>query len=79
MEITRELRSRVEACFDRLRPALIADGGNLELIEIEEDGTVRIALQGACATCPALLATVRFAVEPALREEVPEVTGVVPV
>lgn len=73
------LRARVEAAVDRLRPALLQDGGNLELLGVSEDGTVRIELQGACVGCPAQAATVRLVVEPALRSEVPGVTAVVPV
>jgi Fe-S cluster biogenesis protein NfuA len=79
MRISQELRQRVEAALDRLRPALIADGGNVELIDVDPDGTVRVALQGACATCPAIHATVRFAIEPALCEDVPQVKAVIPV
>ena len=72
------MRKRVELALDRLRPALLQDGGNLELLEVAEDGTVRIELQGACVTCPAQAATLRHAIEPALRREVPEVIAVVP-
>ena len=73
-----DLRRRIELALDRLRPGLLQDGGNLELLEVAEDGTVRIELQGACVTCPAQTATLRHAIEPALRREVPEVIAVVP-
>lgn len=76
---TRTLRHRVEAALDRLRPALLQDGGNVELVEVQEDGTVRIELQGACATCPAQAATVREAIEPELREQVDAAVAVVAV
>lgn len=78
-ELVRPLRRRVETALDRLRPALVADGGNVELVGVDEDGTVRVALQGACTACPAQGATLRYGVEAALREEVPEVTSVVAV
>jgi Fe-S cluster biogenesis protein NfuA len=78
-ELTRALRRRVERILDGLRPALIADGGNVELVDVDEDGTVRVALQGACATCPAQGATLRYGLEAALREEIPEVSSVVAV
>jgi Fe-S cluster biogenesis protein NfuA len=71
------LRRRVELALDRLRPALLQDGGNLELLELAEDGTLHIELQGACVSCPAQAATLRYAIEPALRREVPEVIAVV--
>jgi Fe-S cluster biogenesis protein NfuA len=71
------LRDRVEMALDALRPALIADGGNVELLDVAEDGTVCVVLQGACATCPAQSATIRFGVEAALRAQIPEITAVV--
>jgi len=71
------LRRRVELALDRLRPGLLQDGGNLELLELSEDGTVHLELQGACVTCPAQAATLRYAIEPALRREVAEVIAVV--
>jgi Fe-S cluster biogenesis protein NfuA len=74
---TRELHERVEAVLDRIRPALVADGGNVELLGVAGDGTVRLELQGACAACPALSATLRYAIEPALQREVAGIRGVV--
>ena len=68
---TNALRDRVEIVLDGLRPALIADGGNVELLDVAEDGTVCIVLQGACANCPAQSATIRFGVEAALRARDP--------
>jgi len=73
-----QLRRRVELAIDQLRPALLQDGGNLELIDVSEDGTVRVELQGACVHCPAQAATLRFGLEPALRRAVPEVIALVP-
>jgi Fe-S cluster biogenesis protein NfuA len=77
--VANALRRRVELALDRLRPALLQDGGNLELLDVAEDGTVRIELQGTCVQCPAQAATLRHALEPALRREVPEVVAIVPV
>jgi Fe-S cluster biogenesis protein NfuA len=71
--------SDVEAALDRLRPALVADGGNVELVGVDDDGTVRVTLQGACANCPAQLATVRVGLEEPLVKGVAGVTAVVPV
>ncbi len=67
----------VEAQLDRLRPALVADGGNVELLGVDADGTVRVTLQGQCATCPAQIATLRLGIEEPLREAIPAVMGVV--
>ncbi|MGK0486562.1 MAG: Fe-S cluster biogenesis protein NfuA [Myxococcota bacterium] len=63
--------------LDRLRPGLVADGGNVELIDVEADGTVRIAMQGACADCPAQPATLRVGIEEPLRQAIPGVTAVI--
>lgn len=67
----------VESWLDRIRPALVADGGNVELLAVDRDGTVRVALQGACSECPAQLATLRVAIEEPLRKSFPGVLSVV--
>lgn len=72
-------REEVEAVLDRLRPGLIADGGNVELVDIEGDGTVRLAMQGACATCPAQTATLRVGLEEPLRKALPGIPAVLAV
>ncbi len=61
-------REAVESWLDRVRPAIVADGGNVELLSVERDGTVRIALQGACVECPARLATLRVGIEEPLKK-----------
>ena len=70
-------RRAVEAWLDRIRPALVADGGNVELLSIQPDGTVHIALQGACASCPAKLATLRIGIEAPLKKALRGVRSVV--
>lgn len=72
-------RKIVEAWLDRVRPALVADGGNIELIGIDHDGTVRVALQGACVDCPAQLATMRIGVEEPLKRAVRGIRAVIAV
>jgi len=71
------LRDAVEAQLDRLRPALIADGGNVELVGVDADGTVRVTFQGYCATCPAQVATLEIGLQTPLMATVPGVTSVV--
>lgn len=66
----------VRRALDLLRPGLVADGGNAELVGIGEDGTVHVQLQGACAACPAREMTRKHVLEPALRARVPGVTSV---
>ncbi len=77
--LAKPLRDRVEAVLDALRPALLADGGTVELVEVDEDGTVRVSFEGACAGCPAQLATLRLGIEPVLRAEVPGFSALVAV
>ena len=71
------LREAVELELDRLRPALVADGGNVELLGIDADGTVRVTFQGQCATCPAQQATLRVGIEKPLLDAVPGLVGLV--
>lgn len=68
---------QVRRALDLLRPGLVADGGNAELISVSEDGVVRLVLQGACARCPAREMTRKLVLEPALRARVPGVTVVI--
>lgn len=70
------LRERVEVALDKIRPALQADGGDLELIDVTDDGRVTIRLTGACGSCPMSQMTLKMGVEQRLREEVPEVVSV---
>jgi len=69
----------VEMVLDRIRPGLIADGGNLELLGVDSDGTVRVVMQGECAHCPAQQATLRIAIEEPLRKAFGGVTSVIAV
>ncbi|HTO54662.1 MAG TPA: NifU family protein [Myxococcota bacterium] len=66
----------VRKALDVVRPGLVADGGNAELLSVGEDGLVRLELQGACARCPAREMTRRLVLEPALKARVPGVTAV---
>jgi Fe-S cluster biogenesis protein NfuA len=78
-ELARRLRTQVEAVVDRLRPGLLADGGNVELVGVDGSGVVSVLFQGACTRCPAQLATLRFVIEATLRKEIPAISQVVPV
>ena len=71
------MKEKVEAALDKIRPMLQADGGNVELIEVGEDGVVKVRLQGACAGCPMSQMTLKNGIERILKEAVPEVTSVV--
>ena len=70
------MRERVQEALDKIRPALQADGGDVELVDVTEDGVVKVALQGACRGCPMSQLTLANGVERVLKEEVPEVQRV---
>ena len=71
------LRSRVEEILDLMRPAVQADGGDLELVAVTDDGEVRIRFHGACVGCPSSTMTLHSGIERNLKMHVPGVTGVV--
>lgn len=73
-------KDRVEKALDNIRPALQADGGNVELVDVDEEkGIVRVRLVGACAGCPSSQITLAMGVERVIRENVPEVKEVLSV
>ena len=69
------MREDVEKALQKIRPALQADGGDIELVDIE-DGVVKVKLTGACGGCPMSQMTLKQGVERVLRQEVPEVKEV---
>jgi Fe-S cluster biogenesis protein NfuA len=68
----------VERVLDELRPYLMADGGNVEIVEIDGP-VVKVRLQGACGSCPSSTMTLKMGIERKLRESIPEVSEVVQV
>lgn len=70
------MREKVEAALDKIRPVLQADGGNVELVDITDNGIVQVRLQGACHGCPMSQITLKNGVERVILKEVPEVKGV---
>ena len=70
------MQERVQAALDLIRPALQADGGDVELVEVAEDGVVKVKLVGACRGCPMSQLTLANGVERVLKEQVPEVVRV---
>ena len=69
------MKERVEKALETIRPALQADGGNIELIDVV-DGIVKVRLTGACGGCPMSQMTLKMGVERVLKQQVPEVKGV---
>jgi Fe-S cluster biogenesis protein NfuA len=69
------MQEKVKAVLDKIRPSLQADGGDVELVAVE-DGIVKVRLKGACAGCPMSQMTLKNGIEKLLKREVPEVTAV---
>ena len=69
------MRENVERALDNIRPALRADGGDIELIDVV-DGVVKVRLTGACGGCPMSQMTLKMGVEKVLKQQVPEVKSV---
>ena len=72
------MRDDVEGVLDKIRPSLIRDGGNVELVDVN-DGTVRVKLTGACDGCPMAAMTLKLGIEQLLMQEIPEIKEVVAV
>ncbi|MBA7518157.1 Fe/S biogenesis protein NfuA [subsurface metagenome] len=72
------MKEKVEAVLAQVRPALQADGGDVELVDVNE-GIVRLKLKGACAGCPMATMTLRHGIERILKEQIPEVKEVIAV
>ncbi|MFA5319987.1 MAG: NifU family protein [Candidatus Omnitrophota bacterium] len=73
------MKQKVEAALEKIRPMLAADGGNVELVEVTEDGVVRVKLTGSCGCCAMSQFTLKMGIERILKQEVPEVKEVVSV
>ncbi|HOA71248.1 MAG: NifU family protein [Bacillota bacterium] len=70
------MEARVKEVLDQIRPSLQADGGDVELVEVTEDGVVKVRLTGACGTCPFAVMTLKGGIERILKREIPEVKEV---
>jgi len=70
------LKEKVEKALNNVRPGLIADGGNVELVDVSEDGIVKVKLVGACGSCPMAAMTLQYGVTTAIKQAVPEVKEV---
>ncbi len=70
------LKEKVESTLEKIRPSLQADGGDVELIDVNEEGVVKVKLQGACASCPMSTMTLKMGIEKILKQNVPEIISV---
>jgi Fe-S cluster biogenesis protein NfuA len=73
------VRDKVQGVINLIRPAVQADGGDIELVDVTGDGVVQIRFHGACHGCPSSTMTLQMGIERNLREKIPEVKQVVPV
>ncbi len=74
---TKSLRQRVVAVLDQIRPLAQADGGDIELVDVDTDGVVSVRLKGACIGCPSAAITLTLGIERNIKEQIPEVKRVV--
>ena len=72
------MKEQVQTVLDKIRPSLQADGGDVELVNVEQ-GIVKVKLTGACAGCPMSQMTLKMGIEKLLKKEIPEVKEVVSV
>ena len=70
------MEEEVKKALEELRPHLQADGGDVQLIDVDENGTVKVRLQGSCAGCPMSQMTLKMGIEKILKQNVPEVERV---
>lgn len=70
---------KVKAVIEEIRPNLRADGGDVQIVEVTEDGRVKVKLVGACGHCPMSTMTLKMGIEKRLKERIPEVKEVVAV
>jgi len=71
------MKEKVEKALEKIRPMLEADGGNVDLVEVTDDGIVKLKLTGTCSCCPMSQMTLKMGIERILKQEVPEVKEVI--
>jgi Fe-S cluster biogenesis protein NfuA len=75
--MTEEIKTKIKDIIEKtIRPSLQSDGGNIELVEVTDNGVVKVKLHGACATCPFSQMTMTLGVERTLKDAIPEVERV---
>ena len=70
------MKEKVQAAIEKIRPMLKADGGDVELVDVTDDGIVQVRLQGACSGCPMSQMTLKNGNERVIKQDVPEVKSV---
>ena len=70
------MKEKVQEVINEIRPNLQADGGDIDLIDVTDEGIVKVKLRGACSGCPGAAMTLKMGVERILKQRIPEVTGI---
>ncbi len=70
------MREKVEEVLQKVRPMLQRDGGDVELVDVQDDGVVKVRLTGACSGCPMSTMTLKNAIEETIKKEIPEIKSV---
>ena len=70
------LREKIESALEKVRPSLKADGGDVQLVDVDDDGVVKVMLQGSCAGCPMSQMTLKAGIERILKRDIAEVKSV---
>ncbi len=76
---TNKIKEKVEKAIEDIRPSLQADGGDVELVEVSEEGVVKVRLMGACSGCMMSQVTLKSGIERYLKQQVPEVKELISV
>lgn len=71
-----DLKEKIENSLEKIRPSLQADGGDVELIDVGDNGVVKVKLMGACGGCPMSQMTLKMGIEKILKQDIPEVQSV---
>ena len=75
-DMEKTLHEKVKTALEKVRPSLQADGGDVQLLDVNEDGVVKVKLTGACGTCPMSQMTLKMGIEKILKQNIPEITSV---
>lgn len=70
-------KEKVQEALNKIRPQLLADGGDVELVDVTDEGQVKVRLTGACGGCPMSQMTLKMGIEKYLKQQIPEVSSVV--
>ncbi len=70
------MKEKVAQVLDEIRPSLQADGGDVELVDVTDDGIVKVKLVGSCGSCPFAMMTLKSGIERVLKQEIPDVKEV---